>query len=186
MTWTQRTILAVAAGLGLVVSLGLAPTVAVAQTCSSPIPNGSCTDNTTTTMTAPAVLQLALTASATALTAPATADYDAGFVADNGPTATVKCNRSWTLRIAAGAALWTATNTVPGVTERANKPAADLQWSIAAGGPFAGLTVAGVTAKTGGATASTVTPIYFHTLYSWTLDTPGAYWIVAVFTLTAP
>jgi hypothetical protein len=172
--------------LCLLVSLGLAPAVAAAQTCSSPVPAGTCTASTTTTMTAGTVLQLALTASATALTAPGTADYDAGFVADNGPSATVKANRSWTLKIAAVSATWTAANTVPGVTERANKPAGDLQWSSAAGGPFAGVTVAGATAKTGSATASTVTAIYFHTLYSWTLDTPGAYSLVVVLTLTAP
>jgi len=165
---------------------GMAPRVALAQNCSAAVPTGTCTVSTTTTMTAGTVLQLTLSASSTALTAPATADYDAGYVADNGPTTTVRANRSWTLRIAAAAANWTATSTQPGVTARANKPAADLQWSTSAAGSFVGLTTGGAAVLATGATSGTSTTIYFHTLYSWTLDTPGNYSLAVVFTLSAP
>jgi hypothetical protein len=171
--------LALAATAGIVGRAG-------AQTCSAPTPNGSCTASTTTTMTVGTVLQLALSASATALTSPGTAEYDAGLVADNGPAATVKANRAWTLHIAAAAATWTAANTQPGVVARSNKPASDLQGSTSSGGSFAGMTVGGVVAGTGGATGGTTTTFYFHTLYSWSLDTPGAYALPVVFTLTAP
>lgn len=170
----------------LLVALGLLPAVTAAQTCSAAIPAGSCTASTTTTMVVGTVLQLALSASSTILTPPATAGYDAGFVADNGPGTTVKSNRSWTLHIAAGSALWTASNTTAGVTARVNKPAADLQWSTSPGGPFAGVTVVGTTFTSGSATGGKTTTIYYHTLYSWTLDTPGAYSLVVVLTLTAP
>ncbi len=174
----------VATALGLLGVLGTG--TAIAQTCTAAIPAGTCTASTSTTLTTGTLLGLTLSGTATALTAPTTAAYDAGFVADNGPTTTVKANRSWTLRIAAGAATWTATNTQPGVAARANKPAADLQWSTAAGGPFAGATVAGATAATGSATATTTRSFYLRTLYDWTLDTPGTYALVLVFTLTAP
>jgi len=172
---------------GVLVALaGVAPRFAAAQNCSAAVPTGSCTVSTTTTMTAGTVLQLTLSASSTALTAPATADYDAGFVANNGPTATVRANRSWTLRIASSAATWTATSTQPGVTARANKPAADLQWSTSPAGSFVGLAVVGAAAAGAGATSGTTTSIYFHTLYNWTLDTPGNYSLAVVFTLSAP
>ena len=170
----------------VLLAFGLVPGRAAAQTCSAAIPAGTCTANTTTTMTAGTVMQLSLSASATTLTPPSTAGYDAGFVADNGPTATVKSNRAWTMGIAAASALWTATNTTPGVVARVNKPAADLEWSTSAGGPFAGVAVAGTTLTTGTATAGTTASIFFRTLYSWVLDTPGAYRLVVVVTLSAP
>lgn len=166
-------------------ALGLAPARVAAQTCSAAVPAGSCTASTTTTMTVGTVLQLSVSAGATTLTPPATADYDAGFVADNGPTLTVKSNRSWSVRVAAASAFWTATNTTAGVTARTTKPAADLQWAVAVGGPFAGMTTAGTTLGSI-ATAGTTGSIFFHTLYDWALDTPGAYKLVVVFTLTAP
>ena len=99
--------------LGSLAVIALAPRPGAGQTCTAVIPAGSCTASTTTTMTAGTLLQLAVSASATTLAPPTTAGYDAGFVADNGPVTTVKCNRSWTLKIAAGAALWTASNTTP-------------------------------------------------------------------------
>jgi hypothetical protein len=166
------------------VALGLAPPRVAAQTCSAAVPAGSCTATTSTSMTVGTVLELSLTASATTLTPPATGDYDAGFVADIGPVATVKSNRAWTLKIAAASPFWTATNTTAGVTARTTKPAADLQWST--GAVYAGLTVAGTTLKSGAATAGNVTTILYHTLYSWVLDTPGAYKLVVVLTLSAP
>ena len=174
------------AAVCLFAALGVVPVAASGQTCSAPIPAGSCPASTTTTMTVGTVLQLTLTASSTILTAPATTDYDAGFVADNGPATTVKSNRSWSLHIAATAATWTASSTQPGVAARPNKPASDLQWSTSAAGGFAGMTVAGVTAAMGGASGGTATTYYFHALYSWSLDTPGAYALPVVFTLTAP
>src|SRR5207247_6866533 len=107
----------------------------------------------------PDVMQLTLTSTSTALTAPAAAGYDAGFVANTGPTATVKSNRAWRLQISAAAATWTATNTQPGVNARPNKPAADLEWGTAVGGPFTALSVTPATAKSGSATAGTPTSI---------------------------
>src|SRR5207247_1838280 len=87
-----------------------------------------------------------------------------------------------------------ATRTVPDGTPpsptwgwaRRNRPAADLQWGTAVGGPFAAWSVTPATAKSGSATAGTPTSIFFQTMYSWGLDTPGAYSLPVVFTLLAP
>lgn len=158
--------------------------IGAAQTCTAPVSNGSCGANTSATLTAPDVMQLTLTSTSTALTAPAVVDYDAGFVANTGPTATVKSNRAWRLQISVAAATWSASNTQPGVTARVNKPAADLQWGT--GGLFTALSTAPATATSGSATAGTPTSFVFHTVYSWGLDTPGAYSLTTIFTLLAP
>src|SRR2546427_167569 len=92
------------------------------------------------------VLQLTLSSTTTTLAGPALSDYDAGFVANQGPTAVVSSNRAWRLQLSAAAPTWTATSTQPGVAARPNKPAADLQWSTAAGGPFTALTTPPVSA----------------------------------------
>ena len=49
-----------------------------------------------------------------------------------------------------------------------------------------GVTVVGTTFTSGAATAGATTTIAYHTLYSWVLDTPGAYKLVVVLTLSAP
>jgi hypothetical protein len=159
---------------------------AAGQTCNAGLPNGTCPANTSVTLTIPDVMQLTLTSTSTALTAPASADYDAGYVADAGPTATIKSNRAWRLQISAAAATWTASNTQPGVTARTSKPAADLAWATAAGGPFTALSVTPATAASGAATAGAPRSFFFRTSYSWGLDTPGAYSLAVVFTLLAP
>lgn len=170
---------------GLLVSVAR-PDRSAAQTCTAPVPAGTCTVATSTTLTIGLVVRLVLSSIATPLTAPAEADYDAGFAANAGPTATVQANTPWRLQISAGAATWTAISTEPGVVARPGKPAGDLTWSAAAGGPFAGLSVTPVDARTGVATAGSVGDFFFRTLYSWGLDTPGSYALTVVFTLMAP
>jgi hypothetical protein len=127
-----------------------------------------------------------MSAGSTALTAPTPADFDAGLNATTGPTLTVSANASWTLSVRAAAASWTATNTSPGAPARTTKPAADLKWSTASNGSFVSLTTSDVNLITGSATATDATTLYFQTLYSWTLDTPGNYSMSIVLTLTSP
>jgi hypothetical protein len=98
----------------------------------------------------------------------------------------VSANASWTLSLRAVAATWTATNTSPGAPARVSKPAGDLKWSKLSTGPFTALTTSDVTLFSGTATASSATTLYFQTLYSWTLDTPGNYSMAIVLTLTSP
>jgi hypothetical protein len=59
-------------------------------------------------------------------------------------------------------------------------------WSTASNGAFGALTTSDVNLVTGSATASSATTLYFRTVYNWTLDTPGAYGLTVVLTLTAP
>lgn len=168
-----------------VIGLPMTASSASAQCTASGAP-ANCGLPGTVSMTAGRVVRLQMSAVSTPLTAPLPADFDAGFNATTGPTLTVSSNASWTLSLRAAAATWTATNTSPGAPARINKPAADLKWAKLSAGPFAALTTSNVTLVTGAATASSVTTLYFQTLYNWTLDTPGNYSLAIVLTLTSP
>jgi hypothetical protein len=147
---------------------------------------GTCNQTGSVSITAGRVILLQMSANSTALTPPTSADFDAGLNATTGPTLTVSSNSAWRLYIRASTALWTASNTSPGAPARVNKPAADLKWAKAAGGPFVALTTADVALSNANATASNITTLYFQTLYNWTLDTPGNYSLAVVLTLTSP
>lgn len=179
-----------ASGVLLPLAVALAvPARALAQTCTAQAPPATpwtCTVSTSAALTIGDVLQLTLSSTTTTLTAPSSADYDAGFVLNTGPTATVRGNRAWRLQISAATATWGATNTQPGVSAWTNKPAGDLLWSTAAGGPFTALSTTPATVTSGNASAGTGSSFFFRTAYSWALDTPGAYSLAVVFTLVAP
>jgi len=161
------------------------PSMAGAQ-CTASGAGGTCNLPGSVSMTAGRVVRLQMVPGSTTLTAPLPADFDAGFNATTGPALTVSANAAWTLHIRASTAVWTAVNTSPGAPARVNKPAADLKWGTASGGPFAALTTSDVNLVTGAATASIVRTLYFQTLYNWTLDTPGNYSLAVVLTLTSP
>ena len=160
------------------------PSRARAQTCApaAPVPNGSCAVNTSTSITIPKVLQLTLSTISQTLAAPAEADFDAGHKDAAGPIATVRANAAWNLKINAVTATWTAV----GAGARANKPSTDLQWSTVSGSGYAGLTTTATAVTAGTATAATNVSIFYRVLYGWTVDTPGTYSLVVVFTLTTP
>jgi hypothetical protein len=132
------------------------------------------------------VVRLQMSAGSTSLSAPTTADFDAGFNATTGPTLTVSANAPWTLHLRSTAAFWSATNTSPGAPARTTKPAGDLSWSTSSSGSFSPLTTSDANLITGPASASNATTLYFQTLYDWALDTPGNYSLSIVLTLTAP
>lgn len=174
-------------GAWIAVALLGAGRVLAAQTCTASLSRGAgtCSVNVTATMTVNAVVQLSLSTTTTALTAPGSADYDAGFVANTGPSATVQCNVTCRLQISAATATWSAVATTS-VTPR-SKPCADLMWSTSAGGTFVGLTTTPATVQTIPATGgSAPVSIFYKTLYAWGLDTPAKYSLTVVFTLAAP
>ena len=173
------TVIATLIGLSTSASPGSAQCTASGAPASCGVPGS-------VSMTAGRVVQLQVSAGSTALTAPTPGDFDAGLNATTGPTLTVSANAPWTLSLRALAATWTATNTSAGAPARTTKPAADLKWSTASNGSFTSLTTSDVNLVTGSATASNATTLYFETLYSWTLDTPGNYSMSIVLTLTSP
>ncbi|MFN2636547.1 MAG: hypothetical protein ABR585_05945 [Gemmatimonadaceae bacterium] len=171
--------------LAVIILAALLPVKLLAQCTASGAP-ASCNVPGSVSMTAGRVIRLQSTAGSTTLTAPTTADFDAGLNLTTGPTFTVSANAGWNLQLRATAALWTATNTSPGAPARTNKPVSDLKWSTNSSTGFVGLTTSDAALVSGAATAATVTTLYFQTLYNWTLDTPGNYSLSIVLTLTAP
>ena len=171
--------------IAIVMGVSLLPGAASAQ-CSATGNGGTCNQPGSVSMTAGRVVRLQMSAGSTALTAPTTADFDAGFNATTGPTLTISANAPWTLHVRSSSTFWAASNTSPGAPARTTKPAGDLLWSTASNGIFSALTSGDVTLVTGAATASDATTLYFQTLYNWTLDTPGGYSLSIVLTLTAP
>ena len=167
--------------LALVGLLAIAlATPAAAQTCTG----NPCNVNNTASVTVLTILKLTLNTSSTALTSPNEAAFDAGSQDDGGPVATVKSNRPWNLQISAQAVTWTGS----GALARSNKPAGDLWWSRTGGAPWTALSttpgnVYGTAQSAGGNQQTTFT---YHTLWGWTVDTPGDYSLVVVYTATAP
>jgi hypothetical protein len=128
-------------------------------------------------------IRLESSSGAVSLATPTGLDYDAGFGLTVGPSLTMKANVPWTVTLRATQALWTASP----APARANKPVTDLQWGVAAVGPFADLTTSTTTIATGAAgTNGTLIPLHFRVKYAWTLDTPGTYSIPLQLTVTAP
>jgi hypothetical protein len=130
--------------------------------------------------------QLTVSPTTTPLTTPTPADYATGYAPTNGPSVTVRSNSPWSVAISAATATWAAVNT-GSEPARTNKPAGDLRWSLTPTGTFTGLSTTPATVSTGAAaTTGTSFALYYRTLYSYALDTPGAYSLQVVFTLTAP
>ena len=165
--------------LGVLALLALGTVQVQAQnTCTA----NPCSLNDTVKVTVSTVLRLTLSQFATSLTPPNEAAYDAGFQLDNGPVATVKANRGWTLKVSANAATWTAANGA-----NASKAAGDLQWATSSGGTYTSLTTSPVTFNSAaGGNAGTAQPVFYKTLWSYANDTPGDYSLVVVYTLSAP
>jgi hypothetical protein len=164
-------------GVLALVAMG-APQAQAQNTCTA----NPCSLNDTVKVTVSTVFRLTLSQSATSLTPPNEAAYDAGFQLDNGPVATVKANRGWTLKIGANAASWTAANGAS-----ASKAAGDLQWATSSGGTYTSLTTSPATfSSAAGGNAGTAQPVFYKTLWSYANDTPGDYALVVVYTLSAP
>ena len=156
----------------------------------------NCTDSGATCSTASGTLLinitigralfLTVTPSTTALTAPTAAHYDAGFAATTGPTTAIRSNAPWVLAVSAASAVWSATDTQT-QPARTSKPAEDLLWATSPGGPFAPLTISPAEIASGNAsTGATAASLFYRTLYSWDLDTPGEYSLQLVFTISSP
>ncbi|HEX9129763.1 MAG TPA: hypothetical protein VF850_11430 [Gemmatimonadaceae bacterium] len=149
---------------------------------------GSCNTTNTASVTVGALVKLDMTTTTTALTNPTADDVAAGNVlANDGPSFTIKANRSWTMKIRSqNAASWTYSGSFSGV-----KPISDLAWSTANNGTFVAITASDATfASSGSSTNGTAAQAFFKT--SWTNDftsasnAPGTYSLPIVFTLTAP
>lgn len=149
--------------------------------------SGSCVAGNTAAVslniTITRAIRMSLGSSTVTLTSPSGPEFDAGFGQTASPVLVIKSNAAFSVSLRSTQTLWTASP----APARANKPASDLQWGVAVGGPFTDLSTLGATLLTGAAgTSGTVIPLQFRVKYSWLLDTPGSYSIPLQLTLTSP
>jgi hypothetical protein len=147
---------------------------------------GTCNTTHTASVSVGALVKLGMSTPSTALTNPTADDLGGTPIADNGPTFTIKANRSWTLKIKTSAATWAYVGSNSGV-----KSISDLKWSLTSGGTFVAITGTDATFTSGaGSTNGTLAQAFFQT--SWLSDftdasnAPGTYSLPIIFTLTAP
>ena len=131
---------AVVAVMGVLLC-ALAPSVSLAQCTANGAP-ANCSVPGSVSMTAGRVVRLQMSAGSTALTPPTTGDFDAGFNATGGPTLTVSANAPWTLHIRSASAVWTATNTSPGLPSGTSSTSF-CSTSVAISATTSGLVLAG-------------------------------------------
>jgi hypothetical protein len=175
------------AGSALGLLLLVAPSVVGAQVCNQTGTAGSCTVNVTTSITLPTLpYHLTVGSSTTAFGTVTSTNFDAGFAELPGPSVTVQANKPWSIGISSAATFWTATNTDPTNPARTTKPRADLHWSNTSGVVGTAVTGTVTTIGSGTGTVGTVIPLFFRTIWDYTVDTPGNYTISVTFTLTAP
>jgi hypothetical protein len=166
-------------GLALALSFGAPVTRLVAQSCNAPC---SLTVNAAS-LTPTDVLRLSLSSSSVSFTAPVEADYTAAFKAANGPTVTAKANRAFHVTVDASS----STFGYSGALTNPGKPASDLQWATASGGPFSNNVGTAATLFSGSSgTAGTAQAIFFRTNLSYAVDRPGSYTLTVRYTLSAP
>ncbi|HEX7918037.1 MAG TPA: hypothetical protein VF454_01485, partial [Gemmatimonadales bacterium] len=170
-----------------IVALGPLVRSANAQLCNTSGAAAACTITATTSVTVPVLLRMTIGSATTAFGTIAAADYNLGSKSLAGPTITTKANQGWRVQISSTATFWTAVTTDPGNPARATKPLADLQWSTALAGTYNSVTGTGATVgSSSSGTSGTVSPIFFQSLWSYAVDTPGNYSIGVTFTLLSP
>jgi hypothetical protein len=149
---------------------------------------GSCVTTNVASVTVGALVKLGMGTPTTTLTSPTADNIDAGAVVpDNGPTFTIKANRSWHLNIRTS----NPTNFTYAGGNTGVKAIGDLAWSTAVGGTFAAITNADALFASGGAASNgTAAQAFFRTTWIADFTDPsnreGVYTLPIVFTLTAP
>lgn len=165
--------------------IGVTPDAA-AQTCLANGANSTCTVNAAASLTVPTVIRLTIPTGSTPFGTVTMTDFDNGYAQIAGPTITVKANQAWRVQLSSPATFWTAGTTDIGNPARATKPIADLQWASLTGGPYFGTTSVGVQIGGGNGTGGTVVPLFFRSLWDYSLDTPGNYSVAVTFTFLSP
>jgi hypothetical protein len=149
---------------------------------------GSCNLTNTASVVVNPLVKLAMGSATTTLTPPTADQIEVGAtIADNGPSFTVKANRSWTLNVkTTNATSWTYAGPVTGT-----KPISDLTWSNAAAGTFVGISTTDAAVTTGASASNGASvPVFFKTVwaagFTQPSNAPGTYTLPVVFTLSAP
>lgn len=172
--------------LSVLAAVGSLARPANAQLCQSTGAAGTCSVNTTTSLTVPTILRMTVGSGTTAFGTISAAAYNTGTASVAGPAVVVKANQGWRVQVSSAATFWTAVNTDPLNPARVTKPLSDLEWRTTPGGTFAAMTGTGVQVGAGGPTGGTTMTLEFQSAWSYSLDTPGNYSVSVTFTLLSP
>src|SRR5437868_9847826 len=149
---------------------------------------GSCNTTNTASVSVNALVKLGMSSAATTLTSPTADQVEVGAnIADNGPSFTIKANRSWSLNIKTTAlSNWAYVGSNGGT-----KPLSDLTWSNALAGSYVGISTTDALLTSGaGATNGAAAQVFFKTVwaagFTQPSNAPGSYSLPVVFTLSAP
>ena len=149
---------------------------------------GSCFTTNTASATVNALVKLGMGGTATTLTSPTADQIETGAsIPTDGPTFTIKANRSWTLNIKTTAVSnWAYVGSFAGT-----KPISDLTWSTASAGTFTNMSSTDAVFLSGAsATNGLAAQAFFKTTwaagFTQPSNAPGVYSLPVVFTLSAP
>lgn len=163
----------------------LAPRLA-AQTCSNSNPGGSCTVNVTVSpVTIGTILQLTVSTASVTLTPPLISDFGADSTAvitdPSVVTVTAAGNTGFHVTMAATSATWAST------APPTPKPASDLAWATAVGGPYTPMSTTAATIISSAAASNPITAsLSYQTTWHFIDNPPGAYSLTLTYTLTSP
>ncbi len=134
----------------------------------------------------PYVASLELSQSVTTISSVTATELSTGFTDHAGPQLRVKANAPYRITVQAAQDRWLYNGGAAGP----QKPAADLQWSGTATGPWTSSAVsAGLwprSAAAAPATAGVTIPVFYRIQWDWAASLPGTYTIPVNFTLTSP
>ena len=165
----------------LAMAMSASPRLAHAQDAGCTVGAGSvCSVDVTLRLDTWSVVSLDLSEANIVLPPPTLQRGTAGVIV-SGPTAFVSANTEWQLLIATATASWSGGGAVG-----RPKPAADLQWSSTAVGPFAAMSQSPTLIATGAPGARHAVPTWFRALFDPERDGPGRYEITVNFTIVAP
>ena len=181
--FVKRLLQTAAASVFAAVCAAVCAAPAAAQCTAAGIPS-SCTQPLTFRFTARRTVRVTVAPSSFSFSV-TPGDYNQGYTEALGQSVTVLSNNAWTLSIRSSQTSWTGTGGA-----RLTKPRTDLQWSTSIGGPYTAMTgnnaASALQIASGTATAGTVVSVWYHVLWSWTLDTPGTYTVPVILLITAP
>lgn len=166
------------------VATGLRPRPVHGQTsCAS---TTSCSVGVVLRLPRPNVASLSISTAVTTLPSLTATALAAGFTEGAGPVITVKANAPHRVTLQAAQSSWSYAGTAATPT----KPAADLQWSRIAGGPWqssaASATLWPVTGELAPAAGGQSLALFYRATWTWTGSPPGTYSIPVNITLTSP
>jgi hypothetical protein len=133
-------------------------------------------------LTVTAATRLSVATTSIALPAVTAVQFDTLYGPSVGTGLIIRSNTNWSVTIQASSLTWTGV----GPLARTDRPATDLQWSLASASGFSDVSTSPVALTNGAATGGESVTMFLRGRFTWLLDTPGSYTLPIQLTITAP